>query len=150
MLTESARTTLGSFFKLLPLVYLHFDPESLNEHVNGIVVFCREWHNNVGVFHSRLNKVIVSRLHKLAVLGKHVNDSPAPVCDIALYTSGETDVVWSENENFQVHFFSEPLLKNCMNSFKHYYGRCLYCLHDCCSLVSGEIVGWDLAVFPFE
>ena len=61
----------------------HFDFEVLNEHVDCVVVFLAERNDEIGVLHGRLDKVIVSRLHKSIVLGQYVNYRASALCDVS-------------------------------------------------------------------
>jgi hypothetical protein len=150
MFTKTTLSSLYSLFQLLAFVDLHFDPKRLNKHIHSIVIFCCKWYDNIGVLHGWLNKVVVRRLNKFAVLRQHVYNSPAAVCDIPLYSASESDVVRSQNEDFQVHFVSKPLLKNSVNALKHYNWRSFDSLHDIRPLVSRKVITRNLAVLSTE
>jgi len=98
------------------------------------------------MFHRRLNEVIIGWLDEIAVLREYIDYSTATVTDVALDTSGESDVIGGQNKNFEVHHLTEPFLKNRVNTFKHNNGRCLDHLDLGGALVCREIITRDLAV----
>jgi len=69
--------------KLSSLDVVHFDLEVLNEHVDGIIVVGAEGHDDVSVFHGRLNEVIVGGLDEAVVLGEHVHHSPSTFSNVS-------------------------------------------------------------------
>lgn len=62
----------------------HLDFEVLYEHIDGIVVSCAERNDQVGVFHSWPDEVVVSGFDEAIVLGENVDDSSSALCNISL------------------------------------------------------------------
>lgn len=150
MFTKTTLSSLYSLLQLLAFVDLHFYPKRLYKHIHRIVIFCCKRYDNIGVLHCWLNEIVVRRLHKFAVLRQYVNNSPATVGDIPLYSTSESDVVRSQDKDFQVHFFSKPLLKYSVNALKHYNWCSFDSLHDICPLVSRKVITRNLAVLSTE
>lgn len=150
MRAEWTTSTLDFLLKLLSFVNLHLYPKCLHKHAYSIIILSRKWNNYISVFHRRLNKVIICRLHKLAVLCKYINNCATTLIDITLNTSGKSDVIGSEYKYFKVHKMAEPFFKNSMNSFKDNNRCSFYNLKLGSPLVCCEIIARNWAVLSTE
>ena len=63
-----------------------------------------------------------------------------------LTSSSESEIIWSQDENLEVHHFAESLLDDGVNAFEHndWCGADSFCFFG--SLVQSKIVSGDLAV----
>lgn len=117
MISKGSISAVSNPFQQLALVYLHFDSECLHKHINCIVVFGRKRNDEVGMLHRRPNKIIVSWLHELTVLVDNVGNGSTTVHDVTLNTSSQTDVVWGQHEDFEVHKLTKSFFENGVNPF---------------------------------
>ena len=69
----------------------HLDFEVLDQHIDGIVVSCAERDNQVGVFHSWLDEVVVGGFDEAIVLGENIDDSASTLCNISLNLRQKTN-----------------------------------------------------------
>ena len=88
----------------------HFYLEVLNEHVDCVVVFLAEGNDEIGVLHGRLDKVIVSRLHKSIVLGQHVNYRASAVGNVSLNLNKEISFSIRLRKTACDTYFYEPVV----------------------------------------
>ena len=102
------------------------------------------------MLHRWLYEIIVCWFDELAILRKNVYDCSAPIGDVTLDTSSQTNIVRSKDKYFQVHNFSKPLFKDGMNAFEDNNWGCLNPLHYISSLVSCKVVCGNQTVLSLE
>lgn len=100
------------------------------------------------MFHGRLDKVVISRLHKPIVLGQHFNDCASSFGDITLDSARQTDIIWSKNENFKVHKLAEAALYDGVDAFKDDNWGSLDSISDSCALVQSKVIGGNFTILP--
>ena len=62
----------------------HFYLEILNEHIDCVVILLAEGYDEVGVLHSRLDEVVICRLHKSVVLGQYIDHGATTLSNVSL------------------------------------------------------------------
>jgi hypothetical protein len=72
--------------KNIAFLLLHdpeLDHQVLHEHADCIFILIDERNDDIGMFHRRFNKVLVSRFDKSVVLDEHILNLSASLSDIA-------------------------------------------------------------------
>ena len=81
-----------------------------------------EWDDNIGVFHSRLDKVIVGGFDKFLVHLQDFLESAISLCSVSLDPTAKPYIVRAVYEYFEVHHVAESTLVESMDTFEEYYG----------------------------
>ena len=108
-----------------------------------------EGYNDISVFHSWPNKVIVGRLDKSVVLLQDIDDRASSFTDISFNSAAKSDIIRCEYKYFEVHEVAKSLLDDSMNTFKDNNGRRINCNGHISTLVRYEVVCRYLTVLSF-
>lgn len=99
-----------------------------------------EGYDDISVFHSWPNKVIVGRLDKSVVLLQDIDDRASSFADISFNSAAKSDIIRCEYKYFEIHEVAESLFDDCMDAFKDDNWCCINRHGHICTLMCNEVV----------
>ena len=81
---ESSHAVAALKVAFLLVHNLHFDLQVLHKHADRILIRVTKRNNYIGVFHGRLDEVVVCWLNEAVVLHEYVDDGATAIGDVSL------------------------------------------------------------------